>query len=40
MDFKIETVTRDKEVLYIMLKRSVQEGITFVSVCAPNIGAS
>ena len=39
MDFKIKTVTRDKEGHYIMIKGSIQEGdITIVNIYAPNIG--
>ena len=40
IDFKIKTVTRDKEVHYIMIKGSIQEeDITIMNVYAPNIGA-
>ena len=40
IDFKIETVTRDKEGHYIMIKGSIQEeDITTVNIYAPNIGA-
>ena len=40
IDFKIKTVTRDKEGHYIMIKRSIQEeDITIVNIYAPNIGA-
>ena len=40
IDFKIKTITGDKEGHYIMIKRSIQEGdITIVSIYAPNIGA-
>ena len=40
IDFKIKTVTRDKEGHYIMIKGSIQdEDITIVNVYAPNIGA-
>ena len=40
IDFKIKTITRDKEGHYIMIKGSVQEeDITIVSIYAPNIGA-
>ena len=40
IDFKIKTITRDKEGHYIMLKGSIQEeGITIVNIYAPNIGA-
>ena len=40
IDFKIKTVTRDKEGHYIMIKGSIQEkDITIVNIYAPNIGA-
>ena len=40
IDFKIKTVTRDKEVHYIMIKGSIQEeDITIINVYAPNTGA-
>ena len=40
IDFKIKTITRDKEGHYIMIKGSIQkEDITMVNVNAPNIGA-
>ena len=40
IDFKIKTITRDKEGLYIMIKGSIQEeDITIVNIYAPNIGA-
>ena len=40
LDFKIKTVTRDKEGHYIMIKGSIQEeDITIVNIYAPNIGA-
>ena len=38
IDFKIKTVTRDKEGHYIMIKGSIQEG-DIATVYAPNIGA-
>ena len=39
IDFKIKTVTRDKEGHYIMIKRSFQEeNIAIVNMYAPNIG--
>ena len=41
IDFKIKTVTRDKEGHYIMIKGSIQEeDITIVNIYAPNIGAA
>ena len=40
IDFKIKTMTTDKEGHYIMIKGSIQEeGITIVNIYAPNIGA-
>ena len=40
IDFKIKTVTRDKEGHNIMIKGSIQEeDITIVNIYAPNIGA-
>ena len=40
IDFKIKTVTRDKEGHYIMIKWSIQEeDITIINIYAPNIGA-
>ena len=39
IDFKTKTITRDKEVHYIMIKRSIQEDTTIVNIYAPNIGA-
>ena len=40
IDFKIKTVTRDKEGQYIMIKGSIQEeDITIVNIYAPSIGA-
>ena len=40
IDFKIKTVTRDKEGHYIMIKGSTQEeNITIINIYAPNIGA-
>ena len=39
IDFKIKTITRDKEGYYIMIKESIQEeDITIVNIYAPNIG--
>ena len=40
IDFKIKTVTRDKEGHYIMIKGSIQEeNITIIYIYAPNIRA-
>ena len=40
IDFKIKTITRDKEGHYLMFKGSIQEeDITIVNIYAPNIGA-
>ena len=40
IDFKIKTITRDKEGNYIMIKGSIQEeDITIVNIYALNIGA-
>ena len=40
IDFKIKTVTRDKEGHYIMIKGSIQEeDTTIMNIYAPNIGA-
>ena len=39
IDFKIKTITRDKEEHYRMMKGSVQENITIINMYAPNIGA-
>ena len=40
IDFKIKTITRDKEGHYIMIKGSIQEeDIAIVNIYAPNIGA-
>ena len=38
-DFKIKTITREKEGHYIMIKGSIQEDITIVNIYTPNIGA-
>ena len=39
MDFKIKTLTRDKDGHYITIKGSIQEeDITIVNIYAPNIG--
>ena len=39
IDFKIKTITRDKEGHYIMIKGSIQEDRTTVNIYAPDIGA-
>ena len=40
IDFKIKTITRDREGHYIMIKGSIQEeDKTIVNTYAPNIGA-
>ena len=39
IDFKIKTITRDKEGHYIMIKESIQEENTIINIYAPNIGA-
>ena len=40
IDFKIKTVSRDKEGHYIMIKGSIQEDdITIINIYTPNIGA-
>ena len=40
IDFKIKTITRDKEGHYIMIKGSIQEeDIKIVDIYAPNVGA-
>ena len=40
IDFKIKTITRDKEGHYIMIKGSIQEeDITILNIYEPNIGA-
>ena len=40
IDFKINTIPRDKEGHYIMIKGSIQEeDVTIVNIYAPNIGA-
>ena len=37
IDFKIKTITRDKEGQYILIKRPIQD--TIVNIYAPSIGA-
>ena len=40
IDFKIKSLTRDKEGNYIMIRGSIQEeNITIINIYAPNIGA-
>ena len=40
IEFKMKTITRDKERHYIMIKRSIQEeNIKIINIYAPNIGA-
>ena len=40
IDFKIKTITRDKEGHYIMINRLIQEeDVTIINIYAPNIGA-
>ena len=40
IDFKIKTITRDKEEHYIMIKGSIQEeDITILNIYSPNTGA-
>ena len=39
IDFKIKTITRDKEGHYIMINGSIREDTTTVNIYAPNIGA-
>ena len=40
IDFKIKTITREKEGHYVMIKGSIQEeDITIINIYAPNIGA-
>ena len=36
IDFKTNSITRDKEGYYIMIKGSIQEHITIVNIYAPN----
>ena len=37
IDFEIKTI-RDKEGHYMMIKGSIQEDITIINICAPNLG--
>ena len=40
-DFKIKTITRDKEGHYVMIKGSIQEeDVTIVNIHTPNTGAT
>ena len=39
IDFKIKTITRDKEGYYVMIKGSIEEDIKIVNIYAPSIGA-
>ena len=39
MDFKIKTITRDKEGHYIMIKGSIQEDTIILNIYTPNRGA-
>ena len=39
IDFKIKTITRDKEGYCIMIMESIQEDLTILNIYAPNIGA-
>ena len=39
INFKIKSITRDKEGHYIMIKGSIQEDITIINIYASNIGA-
>ena len=38
IDFEIKTMKRDKEGHYIMIKGLIQEDITIINICTPNIG--
>ena len=38
IDFKIKTITRDKEGHYIVIKGSIQEDIAIINIYTPNIG--
>ena len=40
IDFKIKTITRDKEGHSMMIKGSIQEDITIINIYAPSIGAT
>ena len=37
IDFKIKTITREKEGHYIMIKGSIQEDLTIVNIYTPNM---
>ena len=37
-DFEVKTMKRDKEGHYMMIKGSIQEDITIINICAPNLG--
>ena len=39
IDFAIQTMKRDKDGHYVMIKGAIQEDITIVNIYAPNIGA-
>ena len=39
IDFKTKAVKRDKEGHYMMINGSIQEDITIINICVPNIGA-
>ena len=39
IDFEIKAVKTDKEKQYIMIKGSIQEDITIITIYAPNIGS-
>ena len=39
VDFKIKSITKDKEGHYVLRKGSIQEGITFINIYAPKTGA-
>ena len=38
-DFQSKSVTRDKEGHHIMIKESIHQDITIISIYVPNIGA-